>query len=74
MDWRERIVIDPGIRAGKPCVRGTRISVADVLGWLAAGMLPDEIVVEYPPLTRDDVLACLAKAAEEQRGNAVELR
>jgi uncharacterized protein (DUF433 family) len=70
MDWRDRIVSDPGIRTGKPCVRGTRITVGDVLGWLAAGMLPDEIVAEYPPITREDVLACLAKAADDDRGRS----
>jgi uncharacterized protein (DUF433 family) len=74
MDWRERISIDPAIRFGKPCIRGTRITVADVLGWLAAGMTIDEIVADYPPLSREDVLCCLSKAAEDQgaqRGSGV---
>jgi len=72
MDWRERISVDPGIRFGKACVRGTRIAVADVLGWLSAGMTAEENVAEYPPLTREDVMACLARAAEaegSQRGS-----
>ena len=64
MDWRERISVDPGIRFGKACVRGTRITVADVLGWLSAGVTAEEIVAEYSPITRDDILACLARAAE----------
>ena len=64
MGWRERISVDPGIRFGKACVRGTRIAVADVLGWLSAGMTEEEIVAEHPPITRDDILACLARASE----------
>ncbi len=68
MDWRERISVDPGIRFGKACVRGTRIAVEDVLGWLSAGMTVDEIVAEYPPLTPADVTACLERAAEAERG------
>jgi len=66
MDWRSRISHDPGIRFGKPCVAGTRIAVAEVLEWLAAGMSVEEVVADYPPLSRDDVLACLAKAAADQ--------
>ena len=64
MDCRERISVDPGIRFGKACVRGTRIAVADVLDWLSAGMTAEEIIAEYPPITREDILACLARAAE----------
>ena len=60
--------MDPGIRFGKACVRGTRIAVEDVLGWLSAGMTVDEIVAEYPPLTPADVTACLERAAEAERG------
>ena len=67
MDWRERISEDPGIRFGKACVRGTRIAVADVLGWLSSGMTAEDIVREYPPISREDVLACLARAAESER-------
>ena len=69
MDWRERISVDPGIRFGKACVRGTRITVADVLGWLSAGVTAEEIVAEYSPITRDDILACLARAAEMEGSN-----
>lgn len=67
MDWRERISVDPGVRFGKACIRGTRIAVGDVLDWLSAGMTPDEIVREYPPLCQEDVMACLARAAESER-------
>jgi uncharacterized protein (DUF433 family) len=67
MSYRERIVIDPVVRFGKPCVRGTRISVGDVLGYLAGGMSEDEIISDFPALTRDDIRACLAFAAERER-------
>jgi uncharacterized protein (DUF433 family) len=66
INWRERISVDPGIRFGKACVSGTRIAVEDILGWLAAGMTVDEIVAEYPPLTADDVRACLERAADAE--------
>ncbi len=66
MDYRENIVIDPEVRFGKPCVRGTRISVGDVLGFLAAGMSPDAIVEEYPTLTVEGIRACLAYAADRE--------
>ena len=67
MDYRERIVCDPNIRFGKPTVRGTRITVGDVLSYLAAGMSEDELTAEFPSLTREDVRACLAYAAERER-------
>ena len=67
MNWLDRIAAEPGIRFGKPCVRGTRISVGDVLGYLAGGMSEPEILVGFPQLTRDDVRACLAYAAERER-------
>ena len=63
----ERITIEAGIRFGKPCVRGTRITVGDVLGYLAGGMSEDEILREFPQLQRDDIRACLAYAAERER-------
>ena len=66
MDYRQRLVVDPEVRFGKPCVRGTRISVGDVLGFLASGMTAAEVVEEYPSLTIDDVLACLAYAADRE--------
>jgi uncharacterized protein (DUF433 family) len=67
MKLLERIAVDPAIRFGKPCVRGTRISVGDVLGYLAGGMSEPQILADFPQLTRDDVRACLAYAAERER-------
>ena len=67
MDYQGRIIIDPEIRFGKPCVRGTRITVGDVLSYLASGMREDEILADFPQLTRDDIRACLAFAAERER-------
>src|SRR5436189_5652578 len=67
MDYQGRIVIDPEIRFAKPCVRGTRITVGDVLSYLASGMREDEILADFPQLTRDDIRACLAFAAERER-------
>jgi uncharacterized protein (DUF433 family) len=63
----ERITIDPNVRFGRPCVRGTRIALGDVLGYLAGGMSEDQIVRDFPQLTRDDIRACLAYAAERER-------
>ena len=59
--------MDPAVRFGKPCVRGTRISVGDVLGFLASGSTPEDLIGEFPQLTREDILACLAYAAERER-------
>jgi uncharacterized protein (DUF433 family) len=67
MDYREYIEINPSIRFGKPCIKGTRISVYDVLGWLAAGMSIDEVISDFPQLTRDQILACLAFSADKER-------
>ena len=67
MDYRPFIGIDPQIRSGKPCVKGTRISVFDVLDYLAGGMAIDEILGDFPQLSRDSVLACLAYAADRRR-------
>ena len=61
------ITIDPGRRGGRACVRELRISVGDVLGWLARGMSPDEIMADYPELTPADIHACLAYAAEREQ-------
>ena len=66
MDYRSLITIEPGKRGGRPCIRGMRISVYDILGWLAAGMTNDEIVDEYPELTVDDIRASLAFAADRE--------
>lgn len=65
-----RITLEPGKRGGKPCVRGLRISVEDVLGWLAGGMSQEEILEDYPELSREDILACLAFAADRLKHSA----
>jgi len=67
MDLLQRIAVDPAVRFGKPCVRGTRITVGDVLGYLAAGMTEEKIVADFPELTGDDIRACLTYAAERER-------
>jgi uncharacterized protein (DUF433 family) len=67
VDYRKIITIEPGKRGGKPCIRGIRITVVDVLGWLAAGMSHKEIVDDYPDLTEEDIRACLAYAADRER-------
>jgi len=68
MDWRRIITVDPKVRGGQPCIRGLPIAVADILGWLAAGQTIDEVLAKHTQLTRDDILASLAFAAE--RGSA----
>ena len=60
------ITVDPQRRGGRPCVRDLRISVGDVLGWLAQGQTPDQVVAEYPELRLEDVRACLAYAAARE--------
>jgi len=67
MSYRDRIVLDPEVRFGKPTVHGTRITVADVLSYLAGGMSEDEILADFPQLSREDIRACLAFAAERER-------
>lgn len=62
--WAERIVIDPDIHHGEPCIRGTRIPVAVILGSLAQGLTPDTLINEYPSITYEDIQACLAYAAD----------
>jgi uncharacterized protein (DUF433 family) len=69
-DYHQRIVLDPEIRFGKPVVRGTRITVGDVLGYLAGGMSEQEILSEFPQLTREDIRACLAFAADREHRSA----
>lgn len=65
-DYREIITIEPGQRSGKPCIRNMRITVGDVLGWLATGMSYDEILEDFPELTKEDILAALAYAADKE--------
>jgi|APIni6443716594_1056825.scaffolds.fasta_scaffold03964_3 uncharacterized protein (DUF433 family) len=67
MDWRDRIVSNPDILLGKPTVKGTRISVELILGWMANGWSVEEVLASYPHISRDDVLAALAFAAEMLR-------
>jgi uncharacterized protein (DUF433 family) len=67
MNVLDRITIDPAVRFGKPCVRGTRISVGDILGYLAAGMSVDQVLADFPQLSLEDIRACLAYAAERER-------
>lgn len=67
MDYTSRITLEPGKRSGKPCIRGMRITVQDVLCYLAAGMSQEEILSEFPYLEKDDILACLAYAADSEK-------
>lgn len=67
MDWRSRITVKPGKRGGKPCIRGLRITVTEVLEYLASGMSEDEILRDFPDLSREDLRACLAFAADRER-------
>jgi len=67
MKLNERITMEPGKRSGKPCVRGLRVTVADILGYLASGMSFDEILDDFPYLEREDILACLSFAANKER-------
>ena len=67
MNFEDRIVITPGVRSGKPCVKGTRITVYDILEYMAGGMTENEILADFPDLTREDIRACLAFAAARER-------
>ena len=71
VDYRAVVTLEPGKRGGQPCIRGLRITVADILGWLAAGMSTREIVEDFPELQESDVLAALAYAADRERRVAV---
>ena len=67
MEHLRRIAVNPDVRFGKPCVRGTRLTVGEVLGALATGMTEAEVIAEFPQLTHEDLLACFAFAAERER-------
>ncbi len=67
MNYEEIITIDPDKRGGKPCIRGLRITVYDVLEYLASDMTEAEILADFPDLTHDDIRACLAFAADRER-------
>lgn len=67
MNYQDIITLEPGKRSGKPCIRGMRITVYDVLSYLAAGMTTAEILEDFPYLTQADILACLAYAADREQ-------
>jgi uncharacterized protein (DUF433 family) len=71
MNYKDRITIEPGKRGGKPCIRGMRITVYDVLSYLAAGMSEQEILDDFPYLTKEDILACLSYAADREHQQMV---
>jgi uncharacterized protein (DUF433 family) len=64
VDWRERITVDPGVLVGKPVIKGTRLAVEFVVGLLASGWTQEQILTNYPGMTADDILACLAYAKD----------
>jgi len=66
IDYKKYITIEPGKRSGKPCIRGLRVTVYDVLNMLADGMTYDEIIDDYPKISKNDILACLSFAAEKE--------
>jgi uncharacterized protein (DUF433 family) len=67
MRWQDRITVSPGVRGGKPCIKGTRITVYDVLEYLAGGMTEAQILSDFPDLKAEDIRACLAFAADRER-------
>ena len=67
MGWEDRISVDPEVRSGKPCIKGTRITVYDVLEYLAGGMTENEILGDFQDLKAEDIRACLAFAAARER-------
>lgn len=71
MDYSQIITIEPGKRSGKPCIRGLRITVGDVLGYLASGMTHAEVLRDFPYLTEEDIRACLAFAADRERKSEI---
>ncbi len=68
---QEIITLEPGKRSGQPCIRGLRITVYDVLSYLAAGMTPEKILEDFPCLSKDDIMACLSYAADRERRTLV---
>jgi uncharacterized protein (DUF433 family) len=67
VDYRQIITLEPGKRSGKPCVRGMRITVYDVLSYLASGMSHQQVIEDFPELTEQDILACLSYAADVEK-------
>jgi uncharacterized protein (DUF433 family) len=70
-NYEEIITIEPGKRGGRPCIRGMRITVYDVLSYLAAGMTQEQVLADFPYLTKEDISACLAYAAEREQRQLV---
>jgi len=66
IDYMQIITIEPGKRGGKPCIRGMRITVSDILGWLASGMTIDDILADFDELTKEDIYAALSYAADRE--------
>jgi len=71
IDYQKHITIEPGKRSGQPCIRGMRITVYDILSYLAAGMTMEEILEDFPQLTSEDILASLAYAADAEKNKLV---
>ncbi|MFN3648048.1 MAG: DUF433 domain-containing protein [Armatimonadota bacterium] len=71
MDYKQILTLEPGKRSGKPCIRGMRITVYDVLSYLAAGMTHEELLADFPYLTEDDIRACLSYAADREKHTLV---
>lgn len=71
MQWRDRITIDPAVLVGKPVIKGTRLAVEFIVGLLGQGWTVDEVLEDYPGITREDVQACLAYASEVLRSEKV---
>jgi uncharacterized protein (DUF433 family) len=69
--YQDIITVEPGKRSGKPCIRGLRITVYDVLSYLASGMSHEEIIADFPELTEADILACLSYAADSEHRTLV---
>jgi len=69
--WQERITIESGKRGGQPCIRGQRMTVYDVLSYLAAGMSVSEILADFPNLTQEDIQACFAFVADRERSISI---
>jgi len=74
MSYQDIIAIEPGKRGGKPCIRGMRITVYDVLEYLASGMSQEEILKDFPYITKEDILACLSYAADREKRNLKDLK
>jgi len=71
VDYRKIITIEPGKRGGKPCIRGMRITVGDILGWLSIGMSHQEIIEDFPELTNEDIMAALSFAAAREQNTLI---